>query len=307
MTVIEERPQLNLNLHSELAAELRVERTDILFHDLPGDKVRIEVTVHNEGPGRSKPTLMRLESAPLGAFVPWQPLAVLSVPALDPGESRELSTEVTRPRPTPLGNVDEVPPKKVLTAIGSPDQPSRRPGGGLLAALKLLSRGKTEQPAISKKGVLAPDLWDLLGRAQQHWAGNINVFVGISPIERHLAKALRVYPGRTNLAMFIVGGSGKRDAYAFELLGLNADWKGTLQDVTGNKTLVANPSEKSIQETQWVESAGGQMMMLLAVQPPADCRTGKVEVHVTRRSCGTTAVVEFDLDPSAQGAGCYFC
>ena len=125
-------------------------------------------------------------------------------------------------------------------------------------------------------------------------------------MERHVAKALRVYPGRTNLAMFIVGGPGKRDAYAFELLGLSADWRATLHDVTSNKSLLVDPSEKSIQETQWVESTGSPMMMLLAVQPPADCRTGKVEVHVTRRSCGTTALVEFDLNPSAQGAGCYF-
>jgi len=304
MTVIEERPQLNL--HTELEAELRVQPTDISFHDLPGEKVRIQVTVHNEGLGRSKPTSMRLESAPLGAFVPWQPLAVLSVPVLDAGESRELITEVARPRPKPLGDFDRIPPKKVLTAIGSPNQPSRRTGGGLIAALNLLSRGKNGQRPAANRTALAPDLWDLLGRGQHHWAGNINVFVGSCPVERHVAKALRVYPGRTNLAMFIVGGPGKRDAYAFELLGLSADWRATLHDVTSNKSLLVDPSEKSIQETQWVESAGSPMMMLLAVQPPADCRTGKVEVHVTRRSCGTTALVEFDLNPSAQGAGCYF-
>jgi hypothetical protein len=43
----------------------------------------------------------------------------------------------------------------------------------------------------------------------------------------------------------------------------------------------------------------------MAVQPPADCQAGKLEVHVTRRSCGKQAIVEFDLDPTAQGSGCY--
>ena len=304
MTVIEERPQLNL--HSKLEAELRVEPGDISFQDVPGNKVRIQVTVHNDGLARSKPTSMRLESAPLGAFVEWQPLTVLSVPALESGESRKLSTEVARPRPAPLGAFDRVPPKKVLTAISSPGQPSRRTGSGLMAALNLLSRGKSGQRDVSNRTPLAPDLWDLLGRGQQHWAGNINVFVGDRAVERHVAKALRVYPGRTNLAMFIVGSPGKRDAYAFELLGLNTDWKATLRDITSGKTLLADPCEESIPESQWVESAGGPMMILLAVQPPNGCWAGKLEVHVTRRSCGTTGLVEFDLDPSAQGAGCYF-
>src|SRR5439155_23685734 len=43
---------------------------------------------------RSQVLVIRLESAPLGAFVPWQPLTQLLVPALEPGESRDLSTEV---------------------------------------------------------------------------------------------------------------------------------------------------------------------------------------------------------------------
>src|SRR5262245_35580907 len=109
MLVMEERPTLKTTLENE--SELRVEPTDIVFHDLPGDGLRSQVTVHNAGEQRSRPTPVRLESAPLGAFVPWRPLAQLIVPALEPGESREVSTEVTRPRPVPLGNFDRVPPQ----------------------------------------------------------------------------------------------------------------------------------------------------------------------------------------------------
>jgi hypothetical protein len=306
MIVMEERPELNVR--SGYEAELCVERTDISFHDLDGDRVRIQVRVHNAGEHRSPPTSMRLESAPLGAFVPWRPLARLVVPSLEPGESRELSTEVRRPRRAPLGNFDRVPPKRLLTAVNTPDQPSPQPGSGVVGVLNLLRRGRTANPSgrdLAAKPPLAPDLWDLLGRGQAHWAGNINVFIGRHPVERHLAKALRIYPGRTNLAMFMVGSAGKPDAYAFEMTGLAPDWEASLHDVTSNRSFVVNATDAPIEETQWVESNRG-LMVMLATKPPAGCQTGQVGVRVTRRSCGKTAIVEFSLDLSAKGAGCYF-
>jgi hypothetical protein len=306
MIVIDERPELAV--HSLLEAELRVERTDISFEDLPGDFVRIRVRISNEGGGRSRPTLMRLESAPLGAFVPWQPLAVLSVPAIEPGESRELSVDVKRPRPAPLGNFDRIPPKSLLTAVNAPDD-SSPPNRGLGAMMKLLRPRETGRPAAPNialaTGLLSPDLWELVGGGQPHWAGNINVFIGARPVERHLAKALRVYPGRANMAMFMVGGfKGRRDAYSFDIVGLAADWKAALYDVTNRSTLVVGSSDTPVQETKWVEAVAG-LMVVLATHPPAGCKEGKVEVHVTRRSSQETAIVEFDLDPAAQGTGCY--
>ncbi len=307
MIVMENRPELEVR--SGYEAELCVERADVSFQDLDQDRVRIEVTVHNAGAGRSRPTLMRLESAPFGAFVPWRPLTVLTVPALEPGESQELTAEVARPHPAPLGSFDRVPPKRLLTAVNSPDQPPQARGAGLITMLNLLRRKPSARPgagrAAARGALLAPDLWELLGRGQPHWAGNINVFVGSRAVERHLAKALRVYPGRTNLAMFMVGDPRRPDAYAFELAGLSRDWKAALHDMTHSSTLLDDPSDGQIQERQWVESAGG-LMVILTTQPPTGCRTGNVEVHVTRRSCGKTAVVEFNLDPAAQGAGCYF-
>jgi hypothetical protein len=306
MIVMEQRPELDV--HSLLEAELRVERTDISFEDLPGERVRIRVTVHNEGAGRSRPTLMRLESAPMGAFVPWQPLAVLRVPSIEAGQSREVSIVVRRPRPAPLGNFDRIPPTKLLTAVSAPDEPSP-PNNGVGAMLNLLRRPRNDRAAATGSaaglGLLSPDLWDFVGRGQPHWAGNVNVFIGSRPVERHLAKALRVYPGRTNLAMFLVGGRGKRDAYSFDIVGLTADWKAALYDATHGRTLVIGASDTPIQETRWVEAEAG-LMVMLATSPPAGCEEGNVEVHVTRRSCQTTAVVEFNLDPTAQGTGCYY-
>jgi hypothetical protein len=306
MIVIEERPELEI--HSGNENELRVERTDISFQDLSGDRVRILVTVHNDGACRSEPTFVGLESAPFGAFVPWKPLAVLAVPALEPGESRELRTEVKRPRPVALGDFDRVPPMKMLTAVNSPDQPTPRPGAGFMALLELL-RGR-QRARIAPRGFkvpgtpLAPDLWDIVGREQPHWAGNINVFIGTQPVERHLAKALRVYPGRANLAMFIVGGPRNRDAFAFDLMRSLPDWDAALYDVTNNRTLLVDSSNAPIKEKHWVESTAGLMVMLVT-RPPIGCRTGDIEVRVTRRSSGKTAVVEFNLDPNSQGTGCY--
>lgn len=316
MIVMEKRPELNVRSEFEVEApavdlreaELSVERTDITFHDVAGDKVRILVTVLNRGSAPSQPTPMRLESAPLGAFVPWRPLAQLLVPALEPGESRELSVDVQRPHPTALGDFNRVPPKKLMMAVNSPEQSpnqrSRQRGNGLAAILNLM-RGRSADSDISGKSSLSPDIWDLARRGQTHWAGNINVFIGGKPVERHLSQALRIYPGRTNMAMFLVGGPGNRDAYSFQLEGLHRNWKTALHEVTNHASLLPDPSNAPIAETQWVESVRG-LMVMLATCPPEGSEKGALEVHVTQRSSGKTAIVEFSLDASAKGAGCYF-
>src|SRR5262249_55082251 len=140
--------------------ELRVEREDISFADVARGKVRVRVVVHNDGEFRSKPTVMRLESAPLGAFVPWQPLALLPVPSIEPGGSREVSIDVKRPRPATLGDFDRIPPKRLLSALAAPED-SSRPNRGFLAMLNLL-RGRNGN--LGDTTDLAPDLMDLVGR-----------------------------------------------------------------------------------------------------------------------------------------------
>ncbi|HTL16973.1 MAG TPA: hypothetical protein VL793_07040 [Patescibacteria group bacterium] len=305
MVVLEKSPKF---APSEQAADLRVERTDIEFDQLDPDRVRIRVTVSNAGAERSSVTPIRLESAPLGAFVDWQPLARLLVPALEPGESRELSLQVSRPRPEPLGSFDRLPPKKILSALNTPDQSSGQPGNRFLAITNLLRRaqpGKGLDRNPASRTMLAPDLWDFVGKHQPYWAGNINVFVGNHSVERHMARALRIYPGRTNMAMFMVGSYRQSDAYQFDLTGSASDWNARLYDMTNQQRLVAKTANTAIESGEWVEAAGG-LLVVLAVEPPANCREGNLEVQVTRRSTGKTAMVEFNLDPAAQGAGCYY-
>jgi hypothetical protein len=272
--------------------ELHLERTDIAFSNVSPERLRIEVAIWNHGEERSAPTHTVLMAAPLGAFVPWQPLAVLPVPAIEPGQSFVLRTNVPRTLPAPLGPPDRVPPRLLLTALGArDDQPGNTPS--------LLAPPGMGWPI----GALPADLMDLLGRPGVHWAGNLNVFIGGKAVERHLAQALRVYPGRVNMAMFVVG-SGL-DAYRFHLIGEGEDWDARLFDITDGQSCTLDVSRfPPIEEGAWIESPHRRMMML-ALCPPKKCAQGTVEVHVEQRSTGQTAIVEFSLDPNAAGPGCY--
>jgi hypothetical protein len=263
------------------AGALLVERKDVRFADFAPGRVGIDVTVRNAGGEPSAPTVAVIQAAPLGAFVPWRPLAVLPIPALGPGEDFVLRTEALRPAPAPLGPPDRVPPRRLLTALMTPDDRPRAP-----------------------MAPLPPDLAELLGHRNAYWAGNLNVFVGDRAVERHTALALRIYPGHANLAMFVVG-SARPDAYRFHTVSAGDDWGARLYDMTDGRTLRLDTKRQApVEEERWVEAAG-QRLFFLAMTPPGDCGAGSVEVHVTQRSTGQEAVVEFSLDPSASGPGCF--
>src|SRR5262249_41014571 len=122
-------------------------------------------------------------------------------------------------------------------------------------------------------------------------------------VERHLAQALRIYPGRLNLAMFVVGCGP--DAYAFALGGSGAAWDARLYDMSESSSLLPmGQRDQPIALDNWIK-VGSQRLMMLALQPPAHCGTGTVEVQVTQRSTKQVALVEFSLDPDAAGPGCY--
>jgi hypothetical protein len=286
---------------SDLAnAGLTVQRTDIHFFDVAPGRVAIEVKVMNLGYQPTTPTFAVLRAAPLGAFVPWQPLATLPVPSLGPGESFALRTEAGRPAPEPLGAPGELTPEQMVAEAVARDRQR--------AEEEAEARRRAAVAAAAGRRVglpfLPPDLADLVGRGNAYWAGNIDVFVGHKSVERHLAQALRVYPGRVNLAMFMVGGHGP-DAYRFHLVGTGEDWKASLFDAHGQKTLVTDVARQApLEEGDWVEWPG-RRYMTLALRPPEECGRGTVEVHVRRRSNNQEAVVEFSLDPAAAGPGCY--
>ena len=211
---------------------LSIEREGIVFYNVTPNRVKIELTIQNRGEDWSAPSQARLEAAPFGAFVPWAPLAVLDVPSIEPGGSVVLETYATRVVPRPLGPPDRIPPQRVLTALGAEDEPGRR------NPQRLSSQEDAAPP-------LPFDLFDLFGQGNTHFAGNLNVFVGHKPVERHLAQALRIYPGRTNVAMFVVG--SKPDAYAFHLSGHAKGWDAVLSDLTPSSI----PSHSAFATARW--------------------------------------------------------
>ena len=118
-----------------------------------------------------------------------------------------------------------------------------------------------------------------------------------------MAQALRVYPGRTNLAMFVVG--SQPDEYKFELSGSGAVWEAALFDISCTSSLLKFNSEGDlITPAKWIPMEGRQLLML-AVCPPQESEQGNVDVHIRQRSSDKEAIVEFSLDARAAGAGCY--
>jgi hypothetical protein len=259
---------------------LVVEREEINFWNVSPERVAIEIPIHNRGDAISEPTVAVISAAPLGAFVKWRPLVTLRVPALLPGESHVLRTEAIRRFPAPLGDASKIPPHKLLTALAQDDE---RP------------------PKAARQGqpVLPTDLFDLFGRGDVHYAGNLNVFVGGRDVERHLAKALRVYPGMLNFACFVVG--SVRDDYSFRLVDAEG-WDANLFPL-GGPGLPTRPNTP-IPQGEWIVVPSVAVFML-KVFPPKGCASRTIAVHVCQRSTRREAIVEFSLDPSAAGAGCY--
>jgi len=285
------------------AAELQVARTDIDFRNVAPWRVRLSVTVCNVGNAASQSTTMAIQAAPLGAFVPWQDVTMLEVPAIPPHNRRVVTTDLSAPPPTKaIGDFSRVPPRKLIARFADGNE---RPLGTSWSdplrqfMLRLLGRDARTETKFD----LPDDPFQLLARSPIHWAGNINIHIGRTAVERHLAQALRIYPGKTNLAMFFVG--DRRDEYQFALAGSGAAWDATLFDCADNYMLSKAASQASaISLGNWTRMEP-RRMILLAICPPEGCETGAVEVQVCQRSTGKQAVVEFSLDTNAAGAGCY--
>jgi hypothetical protein len=289
---VEDLIQRRLGSAGEAADCFLVRRTDIDFFSVTPDRVAIEIRVTNASEDPSPAGAVVVRAAPFGAFVPWQPLATVPLPVLRPGQVHYVRTGAVPLHPQPLGSPDRLPPRKLLTALDLGDLPPEP------------SRPKETAEQRPGPARLPADLMQILLQETPHWIGNINILVGKTDVERHRARALRVYPGRMNLAWFFVG-SGGRDAYAFRLDGLGRQWDTRLFDMTARESLVLNVREsEEIAPNQWIPCEGS-WVLLLALKVPLNCTAGTVEVEVTQQSTGRKAVVEFSLDPQAAGRGCY--
>ena len=88
-----------------------------------------------------------------------------------------------------------------------------------------LLRSSRKQKSVQ----LPADLLALVGQQSMHWAGHVNVLIGETAVERHLAQALRIPPGKINLAMFCLGSGPEK--YKFELSSCVAKWNAALYDM----------------------------------------------------------------------------
>jgi len=89
---------------------LCVERRDIRFFHVSPGTVRIEVTVHNDGATRSHRHPLVLQAASFGAFLPWSPLARLTVPSIEPFASRVVRHDAPVASLPPSFDFDGLPP-----------------------------------------------------------------------------------------------------------------------------------------------------------------------------------------------------
>lgn len=281
-------------------AGLRVEREGIRFWNVAPDRVRIEVVVENPSDVRSDPGHLTLQAASFGAFVPWRPLGRLAVPAIEPGGAAVVSCERRRPRVRAVADFSNIVPPRVLTARGAPGEGPERSGTPRAWNLWVPRFLSALGVRPSRAGGLPPDLFEVLGRKNFHWAGNVNVLIGRRAVERHMAQALRVHPERPNLAMFLLGGGPF--AYEMQLKGTGVDWPHALLDIWSGKSL---EQPDGTFELVRGSARGGARPVLFACEPPAGCGEAAVEVHVEQRPTGERAVVEFSLAPDAAGPGCY--
>ena len=163
------------------AGKVTLARQDLVFFGTSAEHVYIEVTLRNTADVATTPTTARISAAPLGAFVPWQPLVDLPVNTLPPRASTTLRAEVARSRRGP-----------------------RTDSLGLTMALRLFLRSQGIRVSRQESHV--------------HWAGNLDVFVHDHSVERHQARLPGLVPGAMNMADFVVGGP-LADAYMFEITG----------------------------------------------------------------------------------------
>ena len=288
---------------------LEVQRRDIVFYNVSLDRVRIEITLRNTGAEASQETQAYVSAAPFGAFVPWEPLLVLPVPVLLPGEAVMLGADAQPSRPGRPRVPGRKRPRRRRTGVDAAE-PEKRGGPSAVQIIqqawegvfsKVLRTVEEGDAGVFRLPVLPADPNARPEQLDAVWAGNLSVFVDSHSVEVHCAPRLGVCPERLNVVQFYVG-SGD-DAYAFDVAGEAADWNVELRDAP-IEDLLMDGSEPRLPLGQWIESRTRRDVCLVT-KPPRSCTASRLEVHVRQRSSGREAVVEFRFAPESSGVRCY--
>lgn len=152
-----------------------------------------------------------------------------------------------------------------------------------------------------------------------HWVGNINVLIGNVDVERHMARAFRIYPGKANRSLFFLGGTNG-ETFKFDLSESGHDWSTGLYYTMPFHKLNHADQSRLVKFTQsfemktfpgeWIEPGEWNQLEadpIIGVEicPPEDATEGGLDIEVCRKSDNRTAVVEFDFSETALSSGCY--
>jgi len=263
---------------TKAATTLEVQREDIRFWSIGTRLVFLSVEVHNRGDRLTATERMEVRVAPFGAFVESEPVAILDVPPVPPGGSVE------------VGATFEDDDEGRLRRVSGP----ARRRAGLRAASELESSRPLAQDndliafrlgrgmALSERRLSLLAMKSLLGRVLMEtaaFAGNFDVHIRGAKAERHMAQAVRLVPGKENVAFFRVG--SQAGEFLFDLQGSASEWGAQLM-LADRRLELGEPM--SLKDGVWVT---------LTVTPPHEATEGLLAVGVTQCETGERALVEF--------------
>lgn len=169
-------------------------RSSIRWRSVAKGVVEIEIDLENPESEPTSPGDLIIETAGLGAFVPFRPVTRVALGSLEPGERRQVRTRVRR--------------ESLAVPIAMPSI-----FGTLMAEVLRHSHQKVQ-----------PELIDLMSRSE--WAGNLNVYFDRMPasaVEVHRALDLRVRAGTPVAIMVVV--PDDREAFDIDIRVSDAGWR----------------------------------------------------------------------------------
>jgi hypothetical protein len=252
-----------------------------------GRPLEVAIDFRNPGHTFSQPASARIDIAPFGAFVPGELLATAAVPSLPPGGAWTFRTAVASddlPSWAARGTSPPATPPRWERPSVDPAIETRK--GALWSWKAMPTPDTAEDGGTRGRSRLR---WRSLLRSDTHFVGNLNVFVSARrPVERHMARAVKLMAGKPNLGMFSIG--DKRQAeYRFHPDVCEAGWSMEIQPY---------PWDTPVPITR------GHAVVIIV--PPAKAESGRAAIRVDRVSTGESALVEFELDVRAGGSKCWF-
>ena len=236
---------------------------------------------------------MEVRVAPFGAFVASKPLEVLAVPSIPPGSSTVMRTVFQERADGELSRLDAASRHRALGQSRLAKQLQVPPKPVASRNRRTLRNVVTRMLRLVKpdSGGTGVELVHEILENTARWAGNFDVHIGSAEAERHISSAIRLVPGKRNVAFFFVG--ERSESFVFDLQGEAAGWEAGL---------FRTMSKLSLGTPQLLDR---ETPIFLSVTPPSGTTKGLLAVGVTRHATGQRALVEFGFGVDAIPVGCF--